>query len=359
MHGVSANGRYYEGYLEFKAEMLRIDPTITLAPVSNDPASNYGNWGAKIISNVWGAGEPGRYQGAGFYDVHGYPYDNLPATVEAVLRRPQTYWPGMMANIRADFAALAPGAPLPDVGVTEYNIISDHERDSQQLMTHGVNLLFMADSLGAMMQAGFKIGAGWAMANGRANSGSEYGLLWIDQGYKRAPQYFAFRLWSLFGNTILPTANNWRADTQLSAYGGRAADGTVTLLVINKQASATNSTIHLNGSPIYAVVAHEARCTTLLTQDTLFNGVPEANLDDALSAPPRVVPMAAFADGLRLHYEFPPYSATMLLLTTSTAATSSTTTTAAVPTTTRPATESTTSPSTSTSTSAPCTCTCP
>ncbi|NJN55881.1 MAG: hypothetical protein HC804_14725 [Anaerolineae bacterium] len=100
-------------------------------------------------------------------------------------------------------------------------------------MTRIVNALYMADTVGQMMVNGVQMAAQWDLANGQASNGTDYGLIHADT-YDRYPQYYAYTLWSRFGNTMLPVTNPLPPDTTLSVYAGRVDSDTFSLLAINK-----------------------------------------------------------------------------------------------------------------------------
>jgi hypothetical protein len=87
-----------------------------------------------------------------------------------ILALPQTHWSGIRAALNAAFAADAGGRAIP-VFVTEYNLTSSWTNDDEQLMTRAVNALFIADSLGQMMQMGVKVDVPPAVGPLRSSAG--------------------------------------------------------------------------------------------------------------------------------------------------------------------------------------------
>jgi hypothetical protein len=112
------------------------------------------------VAAVWSTNNE---TGTGFLDMHIYPFADTPPSVSDVLARPQTVFSEVKAATAAGFATLAPGKPLPDIAITEFNMICCQIVDTAQLMRRAVNLLFMADSIGAMITNGFKMTNAWVM----------------------------------------------------------------------------------------------------------------------------------------------------------------------------------------------------
>lgn len=110
-------------------------------------------------------------------------------------------------NVRSAFAANVGGRAIP-VGVTEHNLFSAQDQDNQQLLTRAVNALYVADTIGQMIQQGVVMANQWALANGRAGNGTEYGLIHEDNNWYHSPQYYVYPLWSRFGGQMLPVVSS-------------------------------------------------------------------------------------------------------------------------------------------------------
>jgi hypothetical protein len=117
---------------------------------------------AQVVSGVWGTDNEAS---AGFLDIQTFPYSDTPSSVADVLAKLLTHFAELKASVAASFAALAPGKPLPAIGMTEYNIVCCENVDTAQLMRRAVNLFFMADSIGAMITNGFQLATAWAMVS--------------------------------------------------------------------------------------------------------------------------------------------------------------------------------------------------
>ena len=63
----------------------------------------------------------------------------------------------------------------------------------------------------------------------------------------RNPQYYALALWARFGDELLATDVGFSTETELSAYAGRAADGTISVLAINKTGEPATAHVRIGG----------------------------------------------------------------------------------------------------------------
>jgi len=296
--------RGYAGFTAFRTAMRAVDPTIQVGAVGVTPSDDYANWGNEVIA---GAGQVMDY-----YDIHEYGFFAPPATYAQALGLPQSDWPAILGDVRTAFARHAGGRQIP-IAVTEHNLFASHDQDTQQLMTRQVNALYVADTIGQMAQHGVAIANHWALANARHDNGTDYGLLHRDNGYFRAPQYYAFVLWSRFGGELLPVNSGFNPATQLSVYAGRIDANTMSVLAINKTDAPLTATIFLDtaagpmlvsGGSVDALTA-----ATLSEQTAAFNG----NLDpanDLSDAPPQPLGSA----GSPLVNSFAPNSVVLLRL---------------------------------------------
>ncbi len=226
MLGKIAGSEIHEGYLDFRDAMREVDPSILVGAVGVEEPDSWSDWGNEIMRE---GGE-----NLDFYVIHHYAYSEQPPSAEAALTRPQETWAEMIAQTNAAFDTTL-GRRIP-IAVTEYNLVAFQDLDNDQLMTRAVNALFMADTLGQLATHGVAMANQWDLANGRANNGTDYGMIDMDTGI-RAPQYYALLLWTRFGTQLLPVESPFAADTTLSFYAGRAEDGSLSLLAINKTAT--------------------------------------------------------------------------------------------------------------------------
>lgn len=288
--GKGSGSARHEGYLEFRAAMRAVDPTIWIGAVGyeepGDPNNpgwwNYNNWGIKAISAAGASLD--------FYSIHPYPYFQPPANNASgyaeILARPQSQFREIRADLDAAFDAFANGRRAP-VAVTEYNLVSVQEQDNAQLMTRAVNALFLADAIGQAIQRGYALFNQWDLANGRAGNGTEYGLMHEDNNYYRAPQYYAFPLWARFGGVMLPVTTTLNAATQASVYAGRVNSTTLSVLVINKMATGITATLAVEEGTILRGRVYEVRAASPSAQSVTYNGVSTPS--DALDEPPTLV----------------------------------------------------------------------
>ena len=312
VNGRGSGASRHEGYLEFRAAMRAVDPTIQVGAVgfeypgnpSSPDWSNFNNWGIKVISAA-GAN-------LDFYSIHPYAYFELPANTAAgwaeILAEPNRHWRDLKAGLSAAFGAYAGGRQAP-IAATEFNLVSVQDQDNNQFMTRMVNALFLADSIGQAIRHGYAMLNQWDLANGRPPNGTEYGLMHVDNGFYRAPQYYAYPLWARFGSQMLAVTSTADAASQVSAYAGRVNSATVSLLAINKTGAPVTTTISVAGfGPLIGGSAYEVRAASLLSQAVMYNGT--SNPSDGLSEPP-----ASFSVvGNAVTRVLAPYSITLLHL---------------------------------------------
>jgi len=307
VNGAGNDSNYKEGYLDFRNEMQLVDSTILVGAVGVSPQDGWEDWGNEVIEE---AGEA-----MDFYVIHQYaffkPLDQRPpVTYDDVLAYPQTYLQPMMADATAAFTQYANGRQIP-IAITEHNLVSVQETDGGQWMTRAVNMLFMADSIGQMMQNGISAANQWNLANGRARNGTDYGLIDAET-YALSPQYYVFPIWSRFGTQMLPVNSTYAADTTLSVYAGKLDDDTISLLVINKTGEDINANIQIDGvSRLISGTVDIAQANSLDAQMIQFNGIQ--NPSDILSTAPSL-PLTDTDLAFPFSYTFPPYSVVLLRL---------------------------------------------
>jgi alpha-L-arabinofuranosidase len=149
----------------------------------------------------------------------------------------------------------------------------------------------------------------WALANGKANNGTDYGMIDMDSG-ARAPQYYAMKLWSQFGSALLPVDSPFPSATTLSIYAGKAENGSLSILAINKTGKSLDARLQLSGvTGTLRASVDTLTATNLEATDITFNGVsnPATNFSNAPAKDIGTV------DGY-LDYTFAPYSITLIRL---------------------------------------------
>lgn len=308
INGVGSGSARHEGYLEFRAAMRAVDPSIAFGVSGTDDPAGYASWATKVIS---AAG-----QVMDFYVVHPYAYDTLPGNDAAgyaqILALPQAHWSGIRAALKPLFDQYAPGRAVP-LAATEFNLVSSWTGDNALMMTRAVNTLYLADSIGQMAESGYALALQWAVADGTQSNGTSYGLLKSEPGYTRTAQYYALPLWARFGKALLPISSSADAATELSVYAGHIDSAAVTLLAINKTANPFTATVTLAGVPGLALssgTVDVVQASSLGAQVVTLNGV--ANPSDDLSSAP-AHPFAV-GPGTAFNYAFTPNSITLLTL---------------------------------------------
>jgi hypothetical protein len=205
----------HDGYLTIRSAMLAVDPGVLVGAVGVSDPKSWSDWGRKVIG---AAGDS-----LDLYSVHQYGFDSSPDAHDA-LARPEEMWPDTIADARRS---------LPDdvaIAVTEYNLVSAEAGDTARSMTRAVNALFIADSIGQLVVAGVDIANQWNLANGTTESGTDYGMIAVDD-FTTFPQYDAMRLWSAFGDSLLEVDGG--LPDSLHVYPSRHADGRTSTILIN------------------------------------------------------------------------------------------------------------------------------
>ena len=302
INGIGSGANRKEGFIEFRNEMRKVDPSILVGAVGVSEQSSWSNWGNEVIE------EGGDVMD--FYVVHQYAFDRTPSSYQDVLARPQATWGTIKADIEAAFDQHANGRSVP-IAVTEYNLFSTEASANERTwMSQAVNGLFVADTIGQMMQYGFDMANQWDIAHGEGNDLPGYGLMQADTKF-RSPQYYAFPLWSRFGSQMLPVNSSPNAATELSVYAGRIDPWTVSVMAINKTGQTINSSIDLQGAPALLLggTADVVKANSLSSTAVTFNGSNHPN--DSLSNAP-ATNLGIVTNPLM--YAFAPYSITLLRL---------------------------------------------
>lgn len=208
----------HDGYLAIRSAMLAVDPTIEVGAVGvSDPAS-WSGWGDEVIEE---SGDD-----LDFYVVHTYGFNSSPTGDDAVARSPEL-WPGELAITER----------LGDtpVAITEYNLVAMESADTELTMTKAMNALFIADSLGQLVEHDVPIAAMWTLASGSCApdceppwSGTDYGLMRVDT-WEPLPTFEAFRLWSQAGTR----RGDAVSEGDVRFYPTRDDDGRVAVVAVN------------------------------------------------------------------------------------------------------------------------------
>jgi alpha-L-arabinofuranosidase len=258
---------YANFVMQFAALAQEIDPTISIGIDSPGPSpSDYSNWLGNILTIF-----ANNNFTPGFLSDHSYPQNGGSESDSFLLNdtvsdtSQSSGDPSDWAQRATDFEAVlvshlgATNAAKVELLETELNSTLAPGKQTTSL----VNGLWLADSIGAMMQTPFDGQFVWDLRNGWQtngnNSSSLYG--WRDGGdygiigtsgtapatgpYVPYPTYFAEELASKLdqagGNVVQITSSN----SSLDAYAVYEANGTLDLMVINKSSS-SDLTAHFN-----------------------------------------------------------------------------------------------------------------
>lgn len=265
----------HDGFLDFRRAMHAVDPDILIGAVGVADAESWGGWGREVID---AAGDE-----LDFYVLHDYGFDSSPEPEEA-LRRPGDDWPSLIGSTRALVASDVP------IAVTEYNLVSFEAGDTRQTMTTALNALYLGETLGQLAMHGVPIANQWNLANGVTESGTDYGMISLDDG-RRLPQFYAIEAWTRAGSRLYPVQ---RETDGLRLYPTQHPDGRLTLIALNVSDAPLDEKLALNGGPAAATA----------TLHTVHADGPSAS---TMSRAPAET--TAVADG-RVALTLPPWSIT-------------------------------------------------
>ena len=230
---------------------------------------------------------------------------------DAGLLQAAATWKNDAANLRQQISDYSgPGGAAIELVCTENNsVYTDPGKQSTSL----VNGLYLADSTGQILQTEFNALVWWDLRNGQLtrnnNSPSLYGWrMYGDYGIMSAqgdlyPTYYIHKLLSHFargGDQIVSASSN---NSLVSAYGALGADGTLVLLLINKDpASDSNAQIDIAGyTPGPNAVAYSY-------------GQPQDKAAKTGSGSPDISQTTFAGASASFSYTLPAYSATVLSL---------------------------------------------
>lgn len=289
----------HEGFIAFRDAMRAVDPTIMVGAVGVPDSDSWNNWGIEVIAEAGSVMD--------FYIIHKYGFGSEENDMQTMLAQPQSSWRTIKADIDNAFDLVANGRRVP-IAVTEYNLFAAENHDVDERMSQAVNGLFLADTIGQMMQQGFDIANQWDIAHGDNTIPSRYGLMRANNGF-RSPQYYMFPMWSRFGSEMLPVSSPYASDTTLSVYAGKDEDGTVSLLAINKTGDAISSSIHILNAlePFTSGIVDVIQADSLDSDSVTWNGVDDP-ADDLSDAPPSLLESIENPT----NYTFAPYSVTLI-----------------------------------------------
>ncbi|MFT3831147.1 MAG: hypothetical protein QM691_15725 [Opitutaceae bacterium] len=233
--------------------------TYTDHPVTNSrTGATQNGWNAVLLSTLRTLGVT-----PDFVALH--RYDGAPGqeSDSALLQKART-WPEDIAALRQQLTDYlgATGSGV-EILVTENNsVYSNPGKQTTSL----VNALYLADSVGNLLQTEVNALTWWDLRNGQDNGNNnaaslygwraygDYGIVsspssfGSSTAYDCYPTYYAFKLLAKFARGGDRLVQVTTGDTLLSAFGCLGADGKLRLLVVNKSPSATTSaTISVSG----------------------------------------------------------------------------------------------------------------
>jgi hypothetical protein len=259
----------HDGYLAVREAMRLVDPDISVGAVGIGRQAEWGDWGNEVIAK---AGDQ-----LDFYVVHEYGFSGTPRA-DDVVDRPGELWPSLLADVNGALQEMSAGRSVP-VAITEYNLVAFQDGDSDRLMTQARNAFFIADSIGQMAANGVSIANQWNLANGRPANGTDYGLIDADTGV-RSPQYYAMALWAGFGDELLQITTAAIDEEALRTYVGRADDGTITVLAINRTDKAAARTLRIEGLDGAVTGTVDVMIASALDATSVtYNGSDDPSLD--------------------------------------------------------------------------------
>ncbi len=227
---------------DYITKMKAADSTIKVGVVVVT-GTGYNNWNAVMLGRLKALGATPdfviyhRYEQTPLHDT-----DLAHAESDAGLLQKAQTWPSDAVDIRQQvntyLGAVGPGVELV---VTENNSVYAYPGKQTTSLVNG---LFLADSTGNILQTEFNSLVWWDLHNGQetGNNNSaalygwrnygDYGILAGDnQPY---PTYYVMKLLAHFargGDTVVAAASN---NTLLSLFAAKRGDGSLSLLVINK-----------------------------------------------------------------------------------------------------------------------------
>ncbi len=241
---------------------------------------------------------------------HRYPQDPGGEN-DAGLLQFSTGWASNAANLRqmiSDYVG-SDGTNIELVCAENNSVSYNPGKQSTSL----VNGLYLAESLGQLMQTELNGFFWWNLRNGwtdrtRNNSSSlygwrQYGDYGVTEGTDLFPTYYTARLMQQFvqpGDTVIAAASDY---SMLSVYAVRRLDGSLTILVINKSPGDT-----LTGQVAVAGF-------TPASGGAVYSyGIPQDNAAKTGVGSRDIAQTNISVAGTNFSYAFPPYSATVLAL---------------------------------------------
>ena len=303
LNGLGSGSARFDGLIATRALIKSFFPSALMGAAIPDPiharwSKTFAPYARDLIANGVGVID--------FLVVHEYMI-NAPITDDMMRAFPQNHWAEVQQRLHQYMDLYGGGARIP-MYMSEYGLIPVLNNDHENRTNWALNGLIMTDSVGQIEKLGY-IGASQfnLFSTGQGPNANRYfGMLRNDGSMSRSPMYWGSWMWSKFASQLAATTSTFNPVSQLSVYGGRNADGSMTLLVLNKSESAHTARVNLSNS-VSQVRADVASAPSPSDWDMTFNG--NANPRDDLSDAP---PSVRTVNASNFDWTFPAVSMTLL-----------------------------------------------
>jgi hypothetical protein len=317
--------------VDYIQQMKAADPTVKVGVVAVTGEDNYANYTTHPatnprtgqVHNGWTPVMLTTMKNLGvlpdFIIHHVYP-QNSSGESDPLLLQSAKIWPTDAADLRQQLQDYL-GAQHTNVELicTENNSISSGVGKQTVSL---VNALYLADSFGQLSKTEFNGLVWWAIRNGQETTGNNDPTLygWRTNGSgqflgdcgmligasTRYPAAYAAKLLQFLarpGDTVIGAVSDYQL---LSTYAVRGTNGSLGVLVINKDAAATfNAQI--------AVAGFSPHSNAVLRS----YGIPQDSAAKSGIGPQDIATTAFAGAGTNFNYSFPPYSLTLFALSPS------------------------------------------
>jgi hypothetical protein len=319
---------YAVRFKDYFNQMKAVDPTIKVGAVVITGEDNYANYTdhpatnprTLQIHNGWTPVMLATLKSLGVtpdYVIY-HRYEQQPGEEsDAGLLQSARTWPNDAADLRqqlTDYLGSGPAAGV-EIVCTEHNSVA---YNVGKQTTSVVNALFMADSIGQVLQTEFRSVVWWDMRNDQESTHNNSPVLYGWRQYgdygladnanpgtaaDRYPVFYIAKLLKRFaraGDQIVNASTNY---SLLSVYAAKRGDGSLSVLVVNK--SPANALSAAIDSSSFAATANASAYSYGVVQDNAANG--GFGSTDVVQT--SIGPVAG-----TFNYTFPPYSATVISL---------------------------------------------
>ena len=310
---------YANQFAQYYTQMKKIDPSIQIGAVVVEGEDNYANYPNEAVTNPKTKVKHSGWTPVllatlaklkvtpDFVSYHRYPQYQVES--DFGLLTGNSGWANDISNLRKQMSDyMGTVATKTQIMCTENNC--DAGTSGKQLCSL-VNALYLADSFGCVLQTEATSYVWWDLINGQDNSSGNVPWVYGWRNYgdlgmfspdftQVYPSYFAAQILGKFaaaGDTTIQATSSYGL---LTAYATKRTDGTLRLLVVNKNPTATTaSSIIFTG---YKPVKGATQYSYGITQDTA------ASKGQSQSIQTTSITNAAAT----MSMSFPPYSITVL-----------------------------------------------